>query len=289
MRTRALVFAVLAIILAVGTALFIRGRLSDARQQMAVSAVDPQSAKVFVLVAANDVGSGDLVREQDLRWQAWPDSGAGDFYLLKDRDDMRAVVGGVVSHHLAKGEPVIMGQIIKPGDRGFLAAVLGPGSRAVTVPLTVTSGVGGLVIPGDHVDLILSHPITDERAPNAPARLVGETVLSDIRVVAIDQTFNDQDKKAVVGKSATLEVSPKQAEIVEVAKQLGNLSLSLRSVGYGVPEPGTAVTHTWDSDVSPLIRHNRTDVAAKMAVTILRGDVSRAPDAPRAAGQAAAK
>jgi pilus assembly protein CpaB len=277
MQSRAIIFAVFALLFAVGTAMVVRSRLSEAHQQAAASAADTQS-KTYVLVAASDLASGAIVHDPDLRWQSWPDSEIGDGYLLKDRDNMAAISNGVVTRHIAKGQPIATGEVIKPGERGFLAAVLGPGMRAVTIPVTVASGVGGLIIPGDRVDLILSHPIVDERAPNAPARLVGETVLTDVRIVGIDQEINDEDKKAIAGKSATLEVSPKQAEAVEVAKQLGNLSLSLRSVGKDIDPQPDGVSHTWDSDVSPLIQHNRQDPQGKlgsgMGVMVLRGSGS---------------
>jgi pilus assembly protein CpaB len=279
MRSRAIIFAVFALLFAVGTAMFVRGRLSEAHEQAANAAAETQ-AKTYVLVAASDLPSGEIVHDPDLRWQSWPDSQIGEGYLVKDRDNMASISGGVVTRHIAKGQPVAMGEVIKPGERGFLAAVLGPGMRAVTIPVTVASGVGGLIIPGDHVDIILSHPIVDERMPNAPARLAGETVLTDVRVVAIDQEINDGDKKAIAGKSATLEVTPKQAEAVEVAKQLGNLSLSLRSVGKDADPPPPGVSHTWDSDVSPLIQHNRPDpqalAQARNGVTgiVLRGSGS---------------
>ncbi|HTJ63816.1 MAG TPA: Flp pilus assembly protein CpaB [Alphaproteobacteria bacterium] len=275
MRSRALIFALFALLFAVGTAMIVRSRLSDARQQVAEGTTPDAAAKTYVLVAANDLASGEIVHDPDLRWQSWPDGEIGDGYLVKDRDKMDAISGGVVTRHIAKGQPVAVGEIIQPGERGYLAAVLGPGMRAVTVPVTVASGVAGLLIPGDRVDLILSHPIVDERTPNAPARLVGETVLTDVRVVAIDQEINDQDKKAIAGKSATLEVNPKQAEAVEVAKQLGNLSLSLRSVGKDSAPAEPGVSHTWDSDVSPLIQHLHANPGAPTkadgTVVILRG------------------
>ena len=275
MRLSALIFAVLAVILGLGTAIVARNRLSQAHQQVAAQAQDPHAPAVYVLVAARDLPAGSLLHEDDLRWQSWPDEQLSDAYLRKDRDDAHLLDGAVVRLRIGKGEPIGTSRVVKQGERGFLAAVLGPGMRATSVPLTTTSDVAGLILPGDHVDLILSHPIADERQPNAPARLAGETVLTDLRVVAIDQTVNDQDKKPLSGKTATFEVTPKQAEIIEVAKLIGNLSLVLRSAGDD-PVAGHAIgpTHTWDSEVSPLIRHQEPVAAAEppTMVTVLRGD-----------------
>ena len=174
-------------------------------------------------------------------------------------------------------EPVGTGNVIHPGERGFPAAVLSPGMRAATVPLNATADGAGLILPGDHVDLLLAHQIPDMETPNAPSRTVSETVLTNIRVVAIDQTVNDQDKKPITGKTATFEVTPKQAEEIEVAKLIGNLSLVLRSAGEPDEKDGgkpvTAVSsHTWDSDVSPLLKRPDRGSGGVATVTILRGN-----------------
>jgi pilus assembly protein CpaB len=148
--------------------------------------------------------------------------------------------------------------------------------RAATVPLNASSDGAGLILPGDRVDLVLSHQIPDIRDPNAPARTVSETVLTDIRVVAIDQTVNDQDKKPISGKTATFEVTPKQAEEIEVAKLIGNLSLVLRSASEpDAKDPAKVAadetSHTWDSDVSPLLKRPDRGAGGIASVTILRG------------------
>jgi pilus assembly protein CpaB len=288
MRPSALIFAVLAVVLGLGTALLARSRLSEARQQ--VVQTDTHTAAAYVLVAARDLPAGTLMHDDDLTWQSWPDDRINDAYLRKDRDDPHALDGAVVRLRIAKGEPVAVGRVVKQGERGFLAAVLGPGMRATSIPLTATSDVAGLILPGDHVDLILSHPIADERQPNAPQRMAGETVLTDLRVVAIDQNVNDTDKKPLSGKTATFEVTPKQAEIIEVAKLIGNLSLVLRSAGEDPAAKDAAAagpTHTWDSEVSPLIRHQELAPAAQTSVTVLRGGGASEATAPAAGGTSA--
>jgi pilus assembly protein CpaB len=278
MKLRTIIFAILALVAGLGTATFARHQLSQARQTIVQQVAERPSTTAYILVAAHDLPSGALVQDDDLMWQSWPDDRVSDAYLRKDRDDPRSLAGAVVRLHIAQGEPVSAGRMIKPGERGFLAAVLAPGMRATSIPLTTTSDVAGLILPGDHVDLILSHQIPDVRDPNSPARLAGETVLSNLRVVAIDQIVNDQDKKPLSGKTATFEVTPKQAEIIEVAKLIGNLSLVLRSAGElpaskDIAKADEEPTHTWDSEVSPLmVRPDRGSSGGVVSVTILRGN-----------------
>jgi pilus assembly protein CpaB len=290
MRSRALIFAILAIILAAITVIVSRGGHSGAN--VTAQAQEQAVPKTYVLVAAKDLPSGLLLHQDDLQWQAWPDEQINDAYLVKGKDDSQSLAGAVVRLHIAKGEPIGDSRVIKPGERGFLAAVLGPGMRATSAPLTAASDVAGLILPGDHVDLILTHPIKDERQPNAPARLVSETILTDLRVVAIDQIVNDTDKKPISGKTATFEVTPKQAEKIELAKMIGNLSLVLRSVANAPPDvdnphPQPAESsHTWDSEVSPLIQHVEAGPPLPVSVVVLRGagaNAQQSAGAPAAA------
>lgn len=307
MKLRTLIFAALALIAGLGTAMFARHQLSVAREQI-VQQVQPPTTTASVLVAARDLPAGTLVQDEDLIWQSWPDDRLSDAYLRKGRDDPHMLAGSVVRSHIGQGEPVGESRMIRPGERGFLAAVLAPGMRATSVPLTTTSDVAGLILPGDRVDLILSHQIPDIRDPNAPARTASETVLSNLRVVAIDQIVNDQDKKPLSGKTATFEVTPKQAEIIEVAKLIGNLSLVLRSAGEApidaktidaktlaeaksgaeakpaadssAPKEADEATHTWDSEVSPLMKRPDRGPGGVASVTILRGSGKGGDEAP---------
>ena len=284
MRMRVLLFTVLAIALALGTARFAISRLSAARKEIATESIGKQAPKAYVLVAAKDLPAGTLLHAEDAHWQSWPDEELNAAYLRKDRDDPDSVYGAVVRLNISKGEPLTANRVIKLGERGFLSAVLAPGMRATSLMLTPMSDVGGLILPGDRVDLILSHQIKDDRAPNAPARQVSETVLTNLRVVAIDQTVNDQEKKPISGKTATFEVTSKQAEIIETANMLGNLSLVLRSAGNdpaSPPSDGQQVSaasrsHTWDSDVSPLLLHHDPETQGLAEITVLRGSVGSA-------------
>ena len=155
--------------------------------------------------------------------------------------------------------------MVRPGERGFLAAVLTPGMRAVTVPVTATSGIAGFVFPGDRVDLILAHDFQTGTGENRVINRASETLLTDVRVLAVDQKTASKDGAAALAKTATLEVEPRQAEMIAVSVKLGDLSLSLRSLRREDVAAGGAAddqdrpaqrgkTYTRDSDVSRLIR-----------------------------------
>ncbi len=285
-----MLFGGLAIITCLATIYTAETWLSSQRQAV-VAQADPAKPMAYVLVATRVLPTGAFVRAEDLRWQAWPAEAANDSYLYKDKagNALQEETGAVVRQRIAAGEPVTPGMLMKPGDRGFLAAVLGPGMRAVSVPVTATSGVAGLVFPGDRVDLILSHEVKDELDPSGPPKTASETVLTDIRVLAIDQTVTDQDNKPVLAKTVTFEVTPKQVEVIGVASRLGNLSLSLRSIARGTDEPTRTrrngpVSHTWDTEVSAAIVHNDKHQEGPV-ITVLRGSFGSGPGATQAIAQ----
>jgi len=284
MRQRTLLFVILALVFSVGTIYLARSFL--ARQQapvVAQPAAPVEKPSVAVLVAARDLATGGFIRPEDLRWQVWPEGQVADNYLLKDRDALESLTGAVVRARIAAGEPVSPNRVIKPGDRGFLAAVLTPGMRAITLATNPVSGVAGLVFPGDHVDVILSHQVRIDAAGQQSSGSASETVMTDLRILAMDQSTADADGKPLLAKTVTFEVTPKQVEALEVASTLGNLNLSLRGLASGnsdgedqtigedgAPQNGVrAVSHTWDSDVSALIHHGSGGQAN--IVTILRG------------------
>ena len=281
MNSRALLFFLFALIFAGATAFGARSWLSGQQAPQPVPMKIVESS-VRILVAASDLPTGAFVHAEDLKWQSWPDDQVTELYLRKrddadaGQDPLQSLVGGVVRQRIAAGEPVTAGRVIKPGERGFLAAVLTQGMRAVSVPVTATSGVAGFVFPGDRVDLILSHMIKDERNPNAPGELATETVLTDVRVLAVDQATADQENKPMLAKTVTFEVTPKQVEVIGVMSGLGTLSLSLRSLEQetrdvsGV-DRARSVSHTVDSEVSPLVVHHWAKPSPHNSVTVLRG------------------
>ena len=270
MSARALVFIVIALVMAGATAMIARNWLSSERAEFSAQAKPaPQQVTKNVLVATVELPAGSFVKAEHVRWQSWPETALNDSYLIEGIAKPEDVVGSVVRRGIVAGEPVTSGRIVRPGDRGFLAAVLQPGMRAVSVAVNATSGIAGLVFPGDRVDIILTQSIP---TGGSEPRLASETVLENVRVLAIDQVLNDQSGEPTLGKNATVEVTPKQAEVVAVVSDMGKLSLSLRSLARpaegedaldptetvdNAPEPWRGETYTWDSDASLVLAGRR--------------------------------
>ncbi len=272
MRGR-LVLLVLVALVAAGAAVFTaQSWLSAQRNALAAQQPKPvEVAKVEVLVAKEDLPAGLIVSADHLRWQPWPDGSVNKAYHRRGKVELDEFAGTVVRAGIAAGEPVTDTRIVRPGENGFLAAVLSPGMRAVTVPVNATSGISGFIFPGDRVDLILTHGVEQDEDTDRTRR-ASETVLSDVRVLAIDQTTDDQGEEPSLAKTATLEVTPKQAEMVTLLTDLGRLSLSLRSLQLdendaqiqvaGEESPALRQVNrrahregrfTWDSEVSALL------------------------------------
>ena len=241
MRARTLLLLILAIVLAGGTALLTHRWLAAQRlAELAQSAQPPKPAH-SVLIARAGLKRGQILRPDELIWQVWPDGAIDQNYIeLGGPRGPDSFAGWVVRNPIAAGEPVTEEKIVAPGDRGFLAAVLTPGMRAISVPVTVTSGISGFIVPGDRVDLVLSYPVpspseskSEEGAKNYEHK-AAQTVLRNVRVIGIDQKLDGKPGEAVVAHTATLEVTPKQGETVALASELGKMSLTLRSL---VPAP----------------------------------------------------
>lgn len=239
MTLRNIVLLGLAVLLAVGTAVFARNWMISQRAeiQAAAPAVDSRAPldTVRVLVATKALKVGTFVSEDLVTWRAWPEDGVGDDYIVEGEAEgdggFEAFKGAVVRSSMTAGEPITQSRVVHPGERGFLAAVLEPGRRAVAVPVNATTGIAGLVFPGDKVDVLLTVKMRGRNeADRDENRFFSQTLLRGIRVLAIDQTLENTDGEAEVAKTATLEVSPKQAEKVAVALEMGDLSLSLQSL-----------------------------------------------------------
>ncbi|HKY86830.1 MAG TPA: Flp pilus assembly protein CpaB [Pseudorhodoplanes sp.] len=196
-----------------------------------------QLETVDVLVAQKDIGMGHAVAPDDVRWQMWPTASAGPAMIRKtDRPNaVEDIAGSIARGTFSSGEPINEAKLIKAKGSGYMAAVLPGGMRAISTEISPETGAGGFILPGDHVDVILS------RKDKANDAFISETILRNVRVLAIDQTVEEKNgQKVVVGKTTTLELAPRQTEILANGRQKGTLSLALRSIvdGAGKPEGG---------------------------------------------------
>jgi pilus assembly protein CpaB len=249
---RVAVLGLLALVVGGATIFFAKEWLATERANTAQAPVIPTTQ---VLVAAIDMSPGYFIKADDLRWQPWPEDSLVDSYILETPEALDNLAGTVVRTSIGNGEPITENRLVRPGDRGFLAAVLLPGMRAVSVPVNETSGIAGLIYPGDHVDVILTHTVQQQSSAGLQTRQASETVLTNVRVLAIDQNVSMDGPSGAVADTATLEVLPQQAEKVSVMMQIGTLSLSLRSLAetfMPASEDG-GQTVTLDTDVSSLI------------------------------------
>jgi pilus assembly protein CpaB len=231
MDRKKLVLLLGALIIAIGTAMAARSMFAGAAApQVEAAPVEPQGPKVLVAKRALPVGT--IITADAVGYQLWPKEMVQDAYFIEGQAEMTKLLGTVVRYAVTAGEPVTQGALVAPGDRGFLAAALGPGMRAVTVPVSARTGVGGFVFPGDYVDLMLTQSVGGGEGEELKAT---ETILSNLRVLATDQSTEStttQDGKTVVRafRTVTLEVTPRIAEKISVAQTIGTLSLSLRSI-----------------------------------------------------------
>ncbi len=225
---------------------------SDAAPAAAAVAQVP---KVAVLVVAQPLRPGMLLKPEDIAVGEVAEDKLASGSVRDQPDAKKALVGGVVLRDLARGDVLRLPlDVLGPADHGFLSAALAPGTRAVTVAVDIVSGTAGLIWPGDRVDLILTQAL--EEATQAPGRrVVAETVMRDVRVIAIDQqlaqttTGTGKVGEASLARTVTLEVSAEHAEYVQVATRLGKLSLVIRSAVPG-PVADTRATGTYGGDVS---------------------------------------
>lgn len=204
-------------------------------RQAALPAPAPQMETTDVLVAKSDIALGQVVKPEDMRWQAWPAASASASFIRRsDRADaVTQLTGSIARSPLLAGEPVRDTKLVKGNGSGFMAAILPSGMRAISTEISPETGAGGFILPNDRVDVLLSRRQKNPDANGGAGQdtVSSETILSDIRVLAIDQTIAEKDgQKVVVGKTATLELKPKQAENLARARQSGTLSLALRSL-----------------------------------------------------------
>ena len=241
MDRKKLVLLLGALVIAIGTALMARSMFAGASAPQVEAATPvPQGPKV--LVAQRALPTGTIITADAVGFQMWPEELVQDAYFLDGESDLTKLLGTVVRHPVTAGEPVTQGSLVAPGDRGFLAAALGPGMSAVTVPVSAKTGVAGFVFPGDRVDMVLTQTVKGDEGQSLKA---SETILRNLRVLATDQSTTQEtvEGKTVVRafRTVTLEVTPKIAEKVSVAQTIGTLSLSLRSIADSQSELERAI------------------------------------------------
>jgi pilus assembly protein CpaB len=207
-----------------------------------------QLETVEVLVAKADLGRGQTLTDSNIGWQTWPKAAANRNFITKSArpDAIQHFKGGIVRVPLAAGQPIYDPMVVLANGSGFLAAVLPKGMRAVAVSISPENGAGGFILPEDHVDILMTwHDKAAEKAGGTET-IVSDTILRNVPVLAVDQAVEEKNgQKVVIGKTATLELTPQQAEILETAHQKGSLSLSLRSLAddeSAEPEGGEART-----------------------------------------------
>ncbi len=224
-----------AMVIAVGTALAARSILSGASTAPVQAAVAPTPKGPKVLVAQRALPVGTILSLDAVSFQPWPKDLVQDAYFIDGNVDKKKLLGTVVRYPITAGQPLTQGALVAPGDRGFLAAALGAGMRAVSIPVSANTGVAGFIFPGDHVDLMLTQTVKRSGlGGDADSLKTTETVLKNIRVLATDQSTESEviNGKTTVRTSniVTIEVTPRIAEKVQVAQTLGTLSLALRSI-----------------------------------------------------------
>ena len=191
------------------------------------SRVGNQEEGIKVLGAVTDISVGDFVRNgQQIGFIDWPEDKITETMIASNQAQITEYDGAVARRAIQKGAPILKSDLVKSTEGGFMSAVLDAGKRAVSISVDATTGNAGFIFPGDHVDLILTLAVNKD---GQQAR-ASETIIEDVRVLAIDQMMGNTENKAVLAKTVTLEVTPRQAEEINVAKDLGKLSLSLRSL-----------------------------------------------------------
>ena len=232
--------------------------VSMARAPQIAVAIEP-TPRPDVLVASSDIGEGRKLMPQNVRWQDWPEGAINAAYIRRDAmpDAIETLRGTVVRSRFLAGEPIREAKLARV-ESGFLSAILRTGMRAVAVRIQESNTAGGFVLPNDRVDVILT---TTEQSGSGPARNSSRTILRNVKVLAIDQTLEETKEEGfvLVGRTATLELDPRQAELLTAAEMNGSLSLVLRSfedtIASGSIDDGSGTYVGAESNTINVVRH----------------------------------
>ncbi len=195
--------------------------------------VAAQMETADVLVAKSDLPLGQTLTADDMQWQTWPAGTVSPAFIQRKTNPnaVQEFTGSIVRSTLFAGEPIREAKLVKANGSGFMAAILPSGMRAVSTEVSPETGAGGFILPNDRVDVLLTTRDRNADRKSGAETINTEIVLSNIRVLAIDQTIEEKNgQKVVVGKTATLELKPEQTETLARARQSGTLSLALRSI-----------------------------------------------------------
>jgi pilus assembly protein CpaB len=219
-----------------------------------------------VLVALKDVQMGDKLTPSHIGWQSWPEKSVTAQMITKanNPDALATMADARARVAIYEGEPIIDKKLVLPNQNGFMSAILPKGMRAISVRISEETGAGGFILPNDRVDVILTRKRDEGGLTNS------ETVLTDVRVLAIDQTFrqDEETNQVVVAKrTATLELDPHQAEVVSMAESAGQLSLALRSIAENDGKPL--------SDVGPRLSDKYANDTTGADLTVIKYGIAK--------------
>src|SRR3954469_11788107 len=236
---------------------------SGSDKNSAPVAATPPLPTVDVLVAKDDIALGQTVAVENLQWQTWTEQTAsGSFIRKKDRPEaVTQIIGSIARMAFIAGEPIREQKLVKANGSGFMAAILPTGMRAVSTEISAETGAGGFILPNDRVDVILSKREKQQSADGPQADFVSsQVILANVRILAIDQAPKEKDgQNAVLGKTATLELSPEEVGLLARARLSGTLSLALRSIADGKTTT-VAVAATDNTLITVYRGSNSTDV-----------------------------
>ncbi|MFN4183927.1 MAG: Flp pilus assembly protein CpaB [Hyphomonas sp.] len=192
-----------------------------------------QVSEIKVLITSRDLAIGDQIKADDLKWSVWPEKGVveGQFIETAAPGAIEEITGATVKLPIYKSEPIMPQRIVKRGEAGLLPLLMSADMRAVSVEISPESASGGFILPNDRVDLILTYELTPTATNGLrDSRTVSQTILQNVRVLAIDQTYapTTAEETARLGNTATLEVTPSEAELVALSQRKGRLTLALR-------------------------------------------------------------
>ncbi len=231
-----LIFLLLALVAAAGTFVLMRSALSTpavATAPVVQIETEVQVSEIDVLVAVRDFRVGEVIMPQDLAWAPWPEESVNPQYYTLDQspDAFADISGTVIRIPIFAREPILPQKIVERGDTSVMAALVGPGKRAVSVEISAESAAGGFILPDDRVDVILTHEVELVTANGISEDIESIIILENVRVLAIDQKIGqDASSQTAIGQTATLELSPEDAGLVAFGERKGVLSLALRSL-----------------------------------------------------------